>query len=92
VPAGSFAGALRSAVLQGRRQMVYHMTQNDDVQTMEPGIMAGILGTAIYHRRCVRVCEGACSWAVADTDFSWRSLAGPLLQRDSCHRVFDHPR
>lgn len=54
VPAGSFAGALRTAVLQGRRQMVYHMTQNDDVQTMEPGIMAGILGTAIYHRRCVR--------------------------------------
>lgn len=51
VPAGSFAGALRTAVLQGRRQMVYHMIQHEAVQTMEPGIMAGILGTAIYHRR-----------------------------------------
>lgn len=51
VPAGSFAGALRTAVLQGRRQMVYHMSQHEAVQTMEPGIMAGILGTAIYHRR-----------------------------------------
>lgn len=59
VPAGSFAGALRTAVLQGRRQMVYHMTQNDDVQTMEPGIIAGILGTAIYHRRCVEVLSRA---------------------------------
>lgn len=51
VPAGSFAGALRTAVLQRRRQMVYHMSQHEAVQTMEPGIMAGILGTAIYHRR-----------------------------------------
>ena len=51
MPAGSFAGALRTAVLQGRRQMVYHMIQHEAVQTMEPGIMAGILGTAIYHRR-----------------------------------------
>jgi hypothetical protein len=51
VPAGSFAGALRTAVLQGRRQMVYHMIQNEDVQSMEPSIMSGILGTAIYHRR-----------------------------------------
>lgn len=51
VPAGSFAGALRTAVLQGRRQMVYHMVANDDVQVMEAGIMAGILGTAVYHRR-----------------------------------------
>lgn len=51
VPAGSFAGALRTAVLQGRRQMVYHMSQHEEVQAMEPTIMAGILGTAIYHRR-----------------------------------------
>jgi hypothetical protein len=50
-PAGSFAGALRTAVLQGRRQMVFYMVQNEDLQVMEPGIMAGILGTAIYHRR-----------------------------------------
>ncbi len=51
VPGGSFAGALRTAVLQGRRQMVYHMSQHEAVQTMEPAMMAGILGTAIYHRR-----------------------------------------
>jgi hypothetical protein len=59
VPAGSFAGALRTAVLQGRRQMVYHMIQHEAVQAMEPGIMAGILGSAIYHRRSV---EGQVAW------------------------------
>lgn len=52
IPAGSFAGALRTAVLQGRRQMVYHMIQHEALQATEPSIMAGILGTAIYHRRC----------------------------------------
>lgn len=52
VPAGSYAGALRTAVLQGRRQMVFHMVHSDAVQAIEPSIMAGILNTAVQHKRC----------------------------------------
>lgn len=49
VPAGSIEGALRTAVLQGRRQMVFHMTESEGVLGLQPTAIAGILSTAVQH-------------------------------------------
>jgi hypothetical protein len=56
VPAGSIEGALRTAVLQGRRQMVFHMTESEGVLGLQPTAIAGILSTAVQHCRCVDAC------------------------------------
>jgi hypothetical protein len=50
--AGSFAGALRTAVLQGRHQMVLYLVQDKNVQDMlEPEDLEHILHLAVRHTR-----------------------------------------